>query len=317
MAATATTSRLEQAILATVAYADLFDFPLERLEIHRDLIGLAASADNTFAAVDLVIARGALREDDGYLSLPDRAGLGALRRERRARAMAQRPVAARYGRQIGRLPFVRLVALSGSLAAGNPDRRADIDYLIVTAPGRLWLVRAMTIVLVRAARTRGVQLCPNYLLTIRALNLGRRDCYTAHELLQIAPLVGGDTFRFLLDRNRWAANWLPNRYRQVAASPAPPSPGGLASRVGELALAGRIGDRLEGWEARRKQRRFGSGDHGARFTDDVCEGHYGRAREWVLREFDRRCALIGIAPPLPLDHPDAPGDGDALAAGDK
>ena len=41
-------------------------------------------------------------------------------------------------------------------------------------------------------------------------------------------------------------------------------------------------------------RRFGSGDHSARFTDDVCEGHYGRARQRVLVEFARRCALLGI-----------------------
>ncbi len=217
---------------------------------------------------------------------------------------------------------MRLVAVSGSLAAENPDERADFDYLIVTAPGRLWLVRAMTILLVRAARLRGVQLCPNYLLTSRALTLTRRDLYTAHELLQIVPLAGSATYRQLLVENRWAAEWLPNRFRQASAAPALPAPGNTIRQVGELTLGGRFGDRLEAWEAHRKQRRFGSGDHGARFTDDVCEGHYGRARQRVLHEFDRRCALAGVATPSPLGQQrseDVPQLSEAgnLAAGDK
>ena len=322
MAVSPAPCRLHQALLATVAYADLFDFPLARLEVHRDLIGVAATADDTFAAIDRALARGDLAEAAGYLMLPGRGDLGALRRERRARATRRWPLARRYGGRIARLPFVRLVAVSGSLAAENPDERADFDYLIVTAPGRLWLVRAMTILLVRAARLRGVRLCPNYLLTTRALALGRRDLYTAHELLQIVPLAGGTTYWQLLAENRWAADWLPNRFRQASNAPAPPPPGGIARRVGELALGSGFGDRLEAWEARRKQRRFGSGDHGARFTDDICEGHYGRARQRVLREFEHRCALAGVTTPPPLGRyqagavPQYSAAG-SLAAGDK
>lgn len=310
--------RLDQALLATVAYADLFDFPLDRLEVHRDLIGVEATAEATFAAIDGLVARGQLREDGDYLTLPGREALIALRRERRARATALWPTARRYGRRIARLPFVRLVAVSGSLAASNPDRGADLDYLIVTAPGRLWLVRAMTILLVRAARLRGVQLCPNYLLTTRALILARHDLYTAHELLQIVPLAGDATYRRLLAENAWVADWLPNRFRQATATPALPRTATAFGRVGEAALGGALGDRLEAWEGRRKQRRFGSGDHGARFTDDVCEGHFGRVRQHVLGEFARRCAALGLTLQLPGDHSAATfNDQGSLAAGDK
>jgi hypothetical protein len=314
-----TPQRLDQAILATVAYADLFDFPLERLEVHRDLIGLATDADTTFAAIDYALTSSRLLETNGYLALPGRHELGALRQERRKRAAALRPLASHYGRRIASLPFVRLVALSGSLAAGNPDRRADLDYLIVTTPGRLWLVRAMTILLVRAARGRGVQLCPNYLLTTRALTLANQDLYTAHELLQIAPIAGAATYSALLAQNRWVADWLPNRYGQATAAQSLPVPDTFGRRLGETMLGGKAGDRLEAWEARRKQRRFGAGEHSARFTDDVCEGHYGRARERVLRDFAGRCAQLGVGPPAAHDPAaEARIDaGDSLAAGDK
>jgi hypothetical protein len=309
MAMSISPARLDQSILATVAYADIFDFPLDRLEVHRDLIGVVATEDATFAAIDGLVARGQLAEDAGQLTLPGREAVLALRRERRARAATLWPVARKYGLRIARLPFVRLVAVSGSLAANNPDPRADLDYLIVTVPGRLWLVRAMTILLVRAARLRGIQICPNYLLTTRALVLARHELYTAHELLQIVPLAGDATYRRMLAENGWAAEWLPNRFNQAAAAPALPPTATALARFGEAALGGTFGDRLEAWEGRRKQRRFGSGDHGARFTNDVCEGHYGRVRQHVQDEFARRCAQIGIAMPSTNPAPACAGRG--------
>lgn len=285
MHATTSTQRLDRAILATIAYADLFDFPLERGEVHRDLIGLAADTTDTDAAIDRAIGRGTLRAQGGYLTLPGSGRNAALRTERRARAARLRPKAFRWGRRIAALPFVRLVALSGSLAAENPDRDADFDYLIVTAPGRLWLVRALAILLVRAAGLRGVRLCPNYLLTARALKLAHHDLYTAHELLQIIPIADDGTYHRLLAMNAWAADLLPNRYRQATAATPPAIVRDPLRRLGEALLGGALGDHLEAWEAGRKQRRFGAGDHGARFTADVCEGHYGRARERVLHDF--------------------------------
>src|SRR5205807_3821112 len=156
---------------------------------------------------------GALARSPDFVFLPGRQDLVDERRRRDERARDLWPVARRCGRILGCFPFVRLVAVTGSLAADNPDPRADLDYLIVAAPGRLWLVRAMAVGLVRLARGLGIQLCPNYLLTTRALDLDRRDLFTAHELLQAVPVVGASTYRELRSRNTWTARWLPNRSR--------------------------------------------------------------------------------------------------------
>src|SRR5205823_5924280 len=144
--------RLTDAIQATVVYADLFDFALDRHEVQRDLVGVAASRDKACQAVEALLHVGALTMASGYVVLPGRGALAEQRRARRGRAARTWPVARRVGRLIALIPFVRMVAVSGSLAADNPDARADLDYFIVTVPGRLWLVRAMTIVLVRLAR---------------------------------------------------------------------------------------------------------------------------------------------------------------------
>lgn len=296
MAVSEPDQRLAAAIQATVVYADLFDFPLDPSEIQRDLVRVAATPYQTRQAIDGLVGTGALIVVERYPVLPGRGSLAELRRTRQARAARLWPPARRFGRLLGTLPFVRMVAISGSLAAGNPDARADLDYLIITAPGRLWLVRAMAIVLVRLARRVGHQLCPNYLLTTRALALEHHDLFTAHELLQSVPVAGVETYRQLLASNQWAARWLPNRFhRRLPADHEPPLLA-LPRRVGEVALGGALGDRLETWEGRRKQARFGGIAGTARFTADICEGHFGYNRRRVLREFQTRCEQLGIAP---------------------
>jgi hypothetical protein len=260
------------------------------------LIGLAASVARTTNAVETLLCRGRLAPDGAYLTLPGRRGLAQLRQSREARAARLWPVAQGFGRIIARFPFVRLVAVTGSLAAGNPNDRADIDYLIVTAPGRLWSVRAMAALPVRLARRAGVQLCPNYLLTTRALALTHQDLFTAHELLQATPLAGASTYRQFLGVNIWAARWLPNRYEQRRLLALKLPGGGALQSWSERLLASRLSGRFEQWEAQRKQRlMLASGD--GTFNEDICEGYLGQRRQRKLIEFEQRCRQLGIVPP--------------------
>src|SRR5688572_11958238 len=126
---------LENAILETLAYSDIFDFPLNIDELHRYLVAPAEPADmaQCLADMDKVDSR------EGYYFLSGRDEIVALRkaRESASRRACQRAVF--YGRMLGSLPFVRMVALTGSLAVMNLSKGADIDYMLVTEPGRLWI----------------------------------------------------------------------------------------------------------------------------------------------------------------------------------
>lgn len=290
----ANNSDLRSAVAMTVAYADIFDFALTRSEIHRDLVGIAAGTAETGAAIDALVADGTLWADSGLVVLPGRDDLVARRADLQESARRLWPIARRVGRVVGSLPFVRLVAITGSLAAENPGPGADLDYLIVTAPGHLWTVRAMTVALVHLGRRVGIALCPNYLLTTNALCLDHQDLFTAHELLQAVPIVGRATFDRFRALNPWARSWLPNRWD---ASECPGFDRAFLTPfqgLGEKVLEGTLGKRLEGWERDRKTRRLASSDGRGRFTADVCEGHYGRSGRRARRAFAERCARLGI-----------------------
>lgn len=302
--------RVVDATRATVVYADLFGFVLSPDEIHRDLIRIAVTPAEAREAVQEAIENGDLVTDGEYVFLPGRGELTEARCERSSLAARLWPAARRFGVLLASLPFVRMVAVTGSLAADNPTPDADLDFLIVTVPGRLWLVRALSIAVVRLARAVDVQICPNYLLSTHALPLDRDDLFTAHELLQATPIAGDATYRRMLGSNGWARRWLPNRFRQAECQEVAPLPRGAIRRTGELVLAGSIGNRIEGWEARRKRSRLGRANGKARFTADVCEGYFGDHRERVLQAFEARCRELGIIRSDPL--PEQPGVRESL-----
>jgi hypothetical protein len=289
---------LRDAVMATITYSDLFDFPLEPAEVWRDLIGLTASAVQTHEAVDRLLASGDLARVGSYVVTPARTGLAEIRTVRRDRARRMWPVARRLGACLGQIPFVRMVAVTGSLAAGNPGEDADLDYVIITVPGRLWLVRAMAVTLGRLVRPIGVKLCPNYLLSTRVLELDNQDLFTAHELLQAVPIVGGVTYQEMLARNGWSAHWLPNRFQQATANADLPSCPSGYQRAGEAVLDGTLASRFDAWESRRKRRRLDTMGGSARFTNDLCEGHYHHHRQRVLTEFLTRCTQSGMKLPV-------------------
>lgn len=295
---------VENAILRTLAYVDVFDYPLTAGEIHRYLprVEAPAVAVKEFLADGRLVPRRISRRE-GYYTLPGREEIVATRRRREEIARRLWPLALRYGRLLATLPFVRMVSVTGSLAVNNAEADADIDYLVVTANDRLWLCRALTILVVRAAALRKVSLCPNYFLSERALVFKERNLYTAHELAQMVPVSGLDVYRRLRRLNPWAAEWLPNATNAPpgpngGACPSTPDDGRLTGLAEEL-LQSRLGARLEAWEMQRKMEKFGevtAGRHNGRaeaaFSPNWCKGHFdGHARR-VLAAYAERVRVL-------------------------
>lgn len=301
---------LETAILHTVAYVDVFDYPLTGAEIQRYLVALPAGV----AKVQGVLTNGRLIPErlvrcGEFYTLPGREEIVALRRQRMANARRLWPWAAYYGRLLASLPFVRMIAVTGSLAVDNVATGADIDYLVVTENGRLWLCRALVIVLVRLAARRGITLCPNYFLAERALLFQQRNLYNAHELVQMVPLAGFDTYCRLRRLNSWTSSYLPNAdgFPPAMGDHLPPAGSlqGWRSHLGETLLRSRLGGRLEQWEMERKIRKFGRQLQAARsngswegnesaFAADWCKGHFENHGWHVLEAFDKSCRDLGI-----------------------
>jgi hypothetical protein len=292
-----------QAILYTLVYADLFDYPLRTEEIHRYLTGYAAP----LAVVEEHLQQnGRLAEHLGssapFWFLAGREHLVGLRRQREAFSLVLWEQAKRYGRLIAAVPFVRMVSITGSLAMNNvSDSHDDIDLLIVTAENRVWLARGLTILIVHLARTLGVELCPNYVIAEHKLELGEPSLFAAHEMAQLIPISGLDTYFRLLESNTWLVDYLPNISPRQSSVRKPTTVGRIGQRGLEAALSGRLGDALERRERERKIPRLRQiarkqGGSGARYTPDLCKGHADDHSAGVYQQFVARLASQGMEP---------------------
>lgn len=293
-------SSLAEAVLRTLAYGDVFAFPLTESELHRYLIGQAA----TPVDINRLLASGALEgwisRAGPYICLRGREDLLQVRQERARHAARLWPAAVYYGQRLAALPYVRMAAVTGSLAVGNPRPQDDLDYLLVTAPGRVWLARLLALGVVRWAQQRGQRVCPNYLLSEAALASLPQELYSAHELAQMVPLSGEVVYARLRSANPWVRDYLPNA-RGLPAGWGFPPVGFQASRLAPVLEKGvprPLADRLERWEMQRKVRRLAAqapGSPEAQFGPDWCKGHFDGHGGRALAAYSARLAVLGLA----------------------
>jgi hypothetical protein len=288
--------KLLNSIFHTLAYADIFDYPLTAEEVYRYLTSMKASREG----VARVLADETLfTRVDEYFVLRGREEIVKTRKRRAEFSARLWLKAARYGRIIAMLPFVRMVAITGSLAMNNTDEGKDVDYMIVTVPGHLWTCRALALLIARVAKLENIQLCPNYLITTNALELKERSLYVAHELAQMVLLSGMEVYDEIRRRNGWVESYLPH------ASGAPDVPQGAKhvtmpsalQRILEILFSLPFGHWLEKWEMNRKIERLTreqSLSFESYFSADVCKGHIDKHGENAVTALVVRLQLLPL-----------------------
>lgn len=289
-------SDLEWAILQTIAYADIFDYPLTSAEIQRYLINFASPLDDVkIASRELTINY--LSEQKGLFCLKGRESILETRQDRAEVARDLWPKAQYYGQLIGAIPFVRMVAVTGSLAVNNTGANSDIDYLIVTKPQYLWLCRMFIIGLVKWVQWRYRDtICPNYLITENALVISKRDLFVARELVQMIPIYGLNIYDTIRRLNDWSSDYFPNAEDTPIDRSVPLS--GLArwrKRVIETLLQNPFGRWIDKWEMKRKIRKLAQlNDYydEAGFSPDYCKGHFDGHKQHTLTALNDRLQML-------------------------
>ncbi|MBC6952406.1 glycosyltransferase family 1 protein, partial [candidate division KSB1 bacterium] len=127
-----------EAVLRTIAYADLFDYPLRFTEIHDGLLEARVSGVAVSAALQRLQQRGIVAESEGYFFLSDRRRLPEIRRQRSSISRRIIEQNRRIIAAIKNFPFVRGLALSGALAFENGKEGDDLDFCLIVDNRRLW-----------------------------------------------------------------------------------------------------------------------------------------------------------------------------------
>ena len=210
-------SHLESAILKTLAYADIFDQALSLGELHHRLIGIRVEDTEQLSQLD----EPKINQQNGLFFLTGRDEL-AKAKVSQLQTTNYKLQTARYWLWLFRLiPWLKLVALSGSVAAGTPRPDDDIDLLIITAKNRLWVSRLTTLLLLNLLGKRrkpsdnptqvNNKFCLNMWLSEDDLISQDQDIYVAMELFNLMPILNRKhTYEAYLAANQWMEKLLPN-----------------------------------------------------------------------------------------------------------
>lgn len=206
----ATLDAEELAIARSVLYASLFDYPLTLAQLRQTLIESIQTPTEILSTYEHSEAlQGAIDYRDGLFFPRGRTDLVA---ERRRREVRSRRFLARNGvllRLIALMPYVRMVALSGSIAHLNLDGNGDLDLCIVTRGRRVWSVTVAIVVLAKLMRRRRI-LCANFVVADSRLVLDQQDLFTASQIIHLKPLVGDDVFKQFVAANSFVLRFYPN-----------------------------------------------------------------------------------------------------------
>jgi hypothetical protein len=190
-------------VLRALIYFDLFAHPLGEEELRRFAFW------QTPGLLKALKQKGWISNQAGYFSLPGREHLIEERLNEGQRVRTSRRKARRMAGIIASFPFVRGVGLSGSLSKQRMEKGGDLDFFVVTTPGRLWIARTLLMLFKKILLLNSHKyFCLNYFVDERHLSMPEQNRYIATELASLIPLYGTALYEELLKANEWTTQYL-------------------------------------------------------------------------------------------------------------
>jgi len=186
---------LPKNILNTIIYYDILNFPLTSFEVWEYLL-----AENGCTLGEIVEAleneelKNHIEEFRGFYFRKGRKDLVARRIQNDKNSIVKFEIAEKAARWLRFVPFVRMVALTGTLAMKNCEKNSDIDFFVVLEKGRIFTGRLLVTLIVHLLGKRRYgkkiknRICLNYFITDESLEIQRQDLFATNEYSFIYPI---------------------------------------------------------------------------------------------------------------------------------
>lgn len=239
-------NKVSQNILKTLAYFDVFNYPLTRKEI---LLFSSEKHDQTILdeSLKLLLSEHIIFKLDEFYALRNHLEMAERRRLGNKHAIKQIPIAEKVAKILSRFPFVQSVAVSGSLSKNFAAKDSDIDFFIITSANRLWIARTCMHLLKKLSFLVGKQhwFCMNYYIDEISLVISEKNIFTAMEIVTLIPMQGKTCYQNFIEANSWINNYFPNQCSRL--KDAAEIKRGFLKRCVEEIFSSRLGDVADRW----------------------------------------------------------------------
>lgn len=213
-----------QSIQKTLAYSSVFKYPLTYHQLVSRLIskdnfsGKQIRKDLKKQLKDNLIDKISEKEDktgDKYILLGIKPVDWNERSENTKNIIKRNEKVLKY---IARIPWIKMIAVTGSAANYNMEEKEDIDLLFITNRDRVWITRGFVFLILAIMnklpkKHECREICPNIFIdeTRLAWIKKRRNLYVAQNIISMQPILSKEDiyFRFMYE-NRWIKNYYYN-----------------------------------------------------------------------------------------------------------
>ncbi len=240
-------TEFDEHITRTLLYYDIFDHPLTFGELFSLFPKNSLTREEFRTHLSAAEAAHMITATAGYIKLSENArDVGPLRKQREELARKRLRVAKFMAMLMKRFPFVRGVFLSGDLSKGVAHADSDIDYVVVTAPRRLWICRTLLVAFKKIFLLNSRKyFCLNYYVAADSLRLHDHNYFTATEIAHLKPLYGLEAFLSYMNANAWIKEYFPNYHVFALAKNEVDSRQSVIQKIIEPAFRGRWVDRID------------------------------------------------------------------------
>lgn len=294
-------TKLSKSILRTLAYYDIFSYPLTASEIYYNLGDNHTNVEEILNelhglySANIVFKQGEfflLNNDERYSHRRAAGNILAHKRLKTARKVSG---------FISRFPFIRGILLSGSISKGFMEEDSDIDYFVITHPNRVWFSRLMLMMFKKLFLFNSKKIfCINYFVDSETLEIQEKNIFTATELVTLLPTFGRNIYDQLYEKNLWVKEFYPN-FPKRDTNDVLERKNGIIKSFLEWLFGRRIGDKLDDfamalfdWFNKNKYKNYDREDFTLAFKSSKKESkhHPKFFQKKVLQEFEQKLKLL-------------------------
>jgi len=134
--------KLKNEVLKTLAYSEVFKYPLSFYQLGTYL-GCRCSYKDLVKALRKLEKRRIISQKAGKYCVAQKY---AENWPEKLKETARKTEQARdIIKRLEKIPWIKLLALTGPLAASNPQEKGDVDVFVVAQKKRLWLTRLFVV----------------------------------------------------------------------------------------------------------------------------------------------------------------------------
>ena len=221
---------IKKSILSTMAFFDIFDYPLTSWEIWKFLYRNKAEFIDVLHELGAMESERIINSEKGFYFFPHRSDIVRIRHARYIFAEKKYKKACFAAKIIAVLPCVNAIFVCNSLGYSNSRNDSDIDFFIISRRNRLWVTRFFAVFVTHLSGMRrhgnkvNNRICLSFYASSDALSmenilLSGEDIYFYYWLSTLYPLYGYfDNTEKVFTSNTWQNAILPNIF------PVVPSP---------------------------------------------------------------------------------------------